>query len=92
MDELYAFVDGRSVTNNISGLVDLRKREFEGYNKGLAPPERFLTKGACGIYFLFPQILDDLDLLKEQEVNGNNDYTCTLLPFYRPKLLLIPIS
>lgn len=73
VDELYTFVDGRAVTNNISGLVDLRKREFEGYNKGLAPPERFLSKGACGVHFLFPQILDDLDLLKEQEAEAASD-------------------
>ena len=69
MEELYQFVDGRSVTNNLSGLVELRKKEFDEYRRGLAPPERLLTKGACGIHFLFPQILDDLDLLKDIEVN-----------------------
>jgi pyruvate,water dikinase len=73
MDELYWFVEGRSVTNNLSELVQLRKREFESYRRGLAPPERFLTKGACGIHFLFPQVLDDLDLLKDLEAEASTD-------------------
>lgn len=68
IDELHKFVEGRTVTNDLSGLVDLRKREFEGYRRGLVPPERFMTTGACGIHFLFPQVLDDLDLLKDLEV------------------------
>lgn len=68
IDELRQFVEGRTVTNDLSGLVDLRKKEFEGYKRGLAPPERFMTTGTCGIYFLFPQVLDDLDLLKDLEV------------------------
>lgn len=27
-----------------------------------------MTKGACGVYFGFPQLLEDLNLLKEIEV------------------------
>ena len=27
-----------------------------------------MTKGACGVYFGFPQLLEDLNLLKEVEV------------------------
>ena len=96
MEELFAFVDGRAVTNNLSELARIRKREFDGYRKvrsreglgiaysdtdiiiivswlqGLSPPERFMTRGAVGTYFLFPTILEDLDLLKQLEV-----YTCT---------------
>ena len=34
----------------------------------MPPPERFMTRGACGVHFLFPQLLDDLDLLREHEV------------------------
>ena len=33
MEELFAFVDGRAVTNNLSGLAQLRKEEFNGYRK-----------------------------------------------------------
>lgn len=71
MEEIHQFVEGRCVTNNLSGLVELRKKEFDSYRQGLSPPERFLTRGACGIHFLFPQVLDDLDLLKDQEVRSS---------------------
>ena len=33
MEELFAFVDGRAVTNNLSDLVQVRKKEFDGYRK-----------------------------------------------------------
>ncbi len=35
------------------------------FGKGLPPPERFLTDGAVGVYQLFPQLLEDADLLKD---------------------------
>ena len=42
-DELYAFVDGRSVTNNLMGLVELRKKEYDDYRK-VSQPKRLLVK------------------------------------------------
>ena len=33
MEELFAFVDGRAVTNNLSELAQVRKREFDSYRK-----------------------------------------------------------
>lgn len=33
VDELYAYVEGRSVTNDLAALVDLRKKEWSGYKK-----------------------------------------------------------
>ena len=33
VEEIYAFVEGRSVTNNIIGLVELRRQEYNGYRK-----------------------------------------------------------
>ena len=68
VEELYAFVEGRSVTNDLRGLVDLRRKEYDGYRKGMPPPERLMTTGACGLYFLYPQVLNDLDLLRDLEV------------------------
>jgi phosphoenolpyruvate synthase/pyruvate phosphate dikinase len=73
MEELFAFVDGRAVTNNLSDLAQIRKREFDSYRKGLPPPERFMTRGAVGTYFLYPAILEDLNLLKELEREGSSD-------------------
>ena len=71
VEELYAMIDGRSVTNDLGGLVELRKKEFEGYRKGMTPPDRFVTTGACGLYFLYPQVLNDLDLLRDLEVSND---------------------
>ena len=68
LEELHAFVDGRSVTNDLRGLVELRKREFDGYRKGMAPPDRFVSTGACSLYSLYPQVLNDLDQLRDLEV------------------------
>ena len=68
IEELVSFVEGRCVTNDLSSLVAIRRKEFDGYRKGLPPPQRFMTRGACGPYMLFPQLLDDLDLLKDLEV------------------------
>jgi len=84
VDELHAYVEGRAVTNNLAGIVELRKSEWTSYkkvtsflvlaevdmciNQGLQPPERFMTTGAVGSYMLFPQLLDDLDLLRDLEV------------------------
>ena len=31
VEEIFAFVEGRAVTNNISGLVELRREEYDGY-------------------------------------------------------------
>ena len=33
VEEIFAFVEGRAVTNNIPGLVELRREEFNGYRK-----------------------------------------------------------
>jgi pyruvate,water dikinase len=73
VDDLFAFVDGRSVTNNLRGLIGLRRAETDQYQKSLPPPERFMTRGACGAYWVFPSLLDDLNLLKELEVEASSD-------------------
>eukprot|EP00118_Oscarella_pearsei_P005272 m.24046 g.24046 ORF g.24046 m.24046 type:complete len:980 (+) comp28565_c0_seq3:186-3125(+) len=73
IEELFAFADGRSVTNNLRGLTSVRKEEIEGYKKALPPPERFMTRGAAGCYMHFPAILEDLDLLKELEAQASSD-------------------
>ncbi|XP_065843613.1 rifampicin phosphotransferase-like [Oscarella lobularis] len=70
LDELYAFNEGRSVTNNLRRLVAIRREEIDEYRKSLPPPERFLTRGAAGCYMGFPAILD---LLKEHEAQASSD-------------------
>lgn len=33
VEELFAFVEGRAVTNDLSGLVELRRSEYNRYRK-----------------------------------------------------------
>ena len=33
VEEIFAFVEGRAVTNNVSGLVELRRQEYDSYRK-----------------------------------------------------------
>ena len=39
--------------------------------QGLPPPERLMTRGAVGPYLLYPPLLEDLDLLKDLEVESS---------------------
>ena len=45
-EEIFSFIEGRSVTQNVQQLIQLRKTEFEIYKKAAAPAERFATYGA----------------------------------------------
>lgn len=76
MEEIFAFVDGRSIVLNCKDLVSLRKQELDTFRKGMPPPERFVTRGSASAYFKYPQVLDDLNLLKDLEV-------CSLIFSYK---------
>lgn len=45
VDEVLAFVDGRSTCTDLRSLAEVRKREFRGYEEGPAPDDRFETRG-----------------------------------------------
>jgi len=45
-EEIFAYLEGRSVNNDLAALVALRQQEFDSYRKAEAPPERFATYGA----------------------------------------------
>ncbi|KAF9289319.1 hypothetical protein BGZ68_009626 [Mortierella alpina] len=67
-EELLSYVDGRAVSRDLKALTNLRKTEFDSYVADAnAPPERFVTRGAAGVYMWYPHILADLDLLKDAE-------------------------
>ncbi|KAF9173858.1 hypothetical protein BGX21_006064 [Mortierella sp. AD011] len=67
-EELLSYVDGRGVSRDLKALTKIRKDEFDGYVADTnAPPERFITRGAAGVYMWYPHILADLDLLKDAE-------------------------
>ena len=44
-EEISAYIDGRTVTQDLDTLVTLRKKEFAHYQESAAPPERFATYG-----------------------------------------------
>lgn len=44
-EEIFSFIEGTSVTQNIKGLIQLRKSEFENYKNQIPPSERFATYG-----------------------------------------------
>ncbi|GAB2765833.1 phosphoenolpyruvate synthase [Rhabdobacter roseus] len=44
-DEIFALIEGTSVTQNARALVALRQAEFEKYHQQDPPPERFATYG-----------------------------------------------
>ncbi len=44
-EEIFAFVEGTAVTQNLQPLVALRKEEFEAYQQLPVPSERFATYG-----------------------------------------------
>lgn len=45
LEELFAYIDGRSVTADVRAVIALRKTEYAGYRQQDAPPERFATYG-----------------------------------------------
>ena len=46
VDEVLAFVDGRSTCTDLRSLAALRRREFRGYEDGPVLPNRFETHGS----------------------------------------------
>jgi rifampicin phosphotransferase len=45
IEEIFDFIEGKSVTQNIKTLIALRKSEFLSYTKQAVPSERFATYG-----------------------------------------------
>lgn len=44
-EEIFSFIEGTSITQNIKALIALRKNEFAGFKKQSPPSERFATYG-----------------------------------------------
>jgi pyruvate,water dikinase len=44
-EEIFSFIEGTSITQNIKALIALRKAEFEKYKNQKSPSERFATYG-----------------------------------------------
>jgi pyruvate,water dikinase len=59
IDEVLAFVDGRSTCTDLRSLAGLRRREFRAHETGPALPNRFVTRGSPyqGDESLSPQLV-----------------------------------
>jgi phosphohistidine swiveling domain-containing protein len=44
-EEIFSFIEGTSITQNIKALIALRKEEYETYKNQSAPSDRFATYG-----------------------------------------------
>jgi rifampicin phosphotransferase len=44
-EEIFRFIEGTAVTQNLKALIALRKEEFDGYRNAAPPSERFATYG-----------------------------------------------
>ncbi len=49
-EEIFSYIEGTAVTQNIKGLIALRMAEFDQYKQQDAPSERFATYGT--VYYL----------------------------------------
>ncbi len=65
VEEIIAFVEGRSVSLQLGSLVSFRKLEYQQFRQTPAPPDRMITTGAAGLTCAYPQVLFDADLLKD---------------------------
>jgi phosphohistidine swiveling domain-containing protein len=63
VDEIIAYQEGRSFEVTFLDLAGTRRKQFDEYRKTSQPPDRFVSEGAAGLNFLYPQVLADNDLL-----------------------------
>ncbi|MBF8262855.1 MAG: phosphoenolpyruvate synthase [Parachlamydiales bacterium] len=73
VDEIFSYIEGRSVHVNLLELVERRKMEFDQFEESPSPPDRFVTLGPVGFsvstpslfssYSLDPDSSSDQDLL-----------------------------
>ena len=66
VDEIFAFVEGRLAVTDLGGLATFRRQEYAKFRQAPAPPDRFLTQGAVGVWAQQPQLLDAADLLRAE--------------------------
>lgn len=72
LEEIFAFIEGRSVNLDLRGIVLVRKKEFAKYEKSIQPPERFMGRGAAGAFFQYDSLVADADLLRDLVPKSND--------------------
>jgi rifampicin phosphotransferase len=65
-DEIMALIEGRMVTDEYRPIIETRKNNFMEFDKTPPPPDRFLSKGAVGVFARYPQVLSSSDLLASE--------------------------
>ncbi|HET6344963.1 MAG TPA: PEP-utilizing enzyme, partial [Myxococcota bacterium] len=66
VDEIFAYVEGRSLTTSMAPLVRARQAEFARFEASPEPPQRLVTYGASTASMAWPQVLADGDLLRDE--------------------------
>lgn len=69
-NEIFGFIDGTATTTDLKGLVQVRKREFEGYRAAEAPGDRFETRGAVHVGNAFAEEITDRVTEDDGELKG----------------------
>lgn len=67
LDELVAMDEGRATSLAVRRLALDRKAEFAIYNEEVPPPDRLMTRGSVIVSSLYPQILQESDLLASEK-------------------------
>jgi pyruvate,water dikinase len=68
--EVFGFIEGRSTTTNLKGLVALRKADFEQYRAMPAPDNRFLTYGIVNQGNRFVSSLAPSSVVDSAQIQG----------------------
>jgi len=71
VEEIRSIMEGRSLGEDVRALAAGRASLFDHYRKTPAPPDRFLTHGAAGVYNQFGAVLAQLDLLVDLSVSDD---------------------
>lgn len=72
IEEIVAFNEGRTVTLDVGGIAELRKKEFALFQKSADPPDRFLLEGSVAVSLPYAQVLSELDLLRSERPKSDD--------------------
>jgi pyruvate,water dikinase len=75
VDEIFTYVEGRSVNLSLIEIVERRRVEFDQFQKTPPPPDRFVTVGPVGLSASAPQFFSsyrlDRDASSEHDLQPN---------------------
>ena len=83
VDEVLYYIDGKSTTNNLSELIDIRKKQYMRYKETM-PDERFYSYGAVNIGNDFKR-----ENIKQEEIRVYREKEGYISPVIRTTLILV---